>query len=89
MMAATDRRVYQMADQQLKRLEQGVKRWNQWRKEHPDEHVDLSKANLLGVDLRGADLSNADLTKTRVTEEQLKKAKSLDLATMPDGSKQP
>ena len=83
-----------MADQQLKRLERGVKRWNQWRKEHPDEHVDLSKANLLGADLRGADLSganlsNADLTKTRVTEEQLKKAKSLDLATMPDGSKHP
>ena len=62
MMAATDRRVYQMADQQLKRLERGVKRWNQWRKEHPDEHVDLSKADLLGVDLRGANLSRVNLS---------------------------
>jgi len=88
-------------------LRRGVKVWNHWRKEHPDEDIDLSRANLMGVDLSGADLSYADLSeanlseadlsganlykanlmRTLVTEAQLKKAKSLDLATMPDGSK--
>ena len=43
-----------MADQQLKRLKQGVETWNQWRKEHPDEGVDLG-----GVDLSRANLSNS------------------------------
>ena len=78
-------------------LRLGVKVWNQWRKEHPDGDIDLSGANLSGADLSGADLSGAnlseanlykaDLMRTIVTEAQLKKAKSLDLATMPDGSK--
>jgi hypothetical protein len=67
-----------MADQQhLTLLRQGVEVWNQWRKEHPDEDVDLSgadlsytnlykanlsKANLSGVDLSGKDLSRVDLS---------------------------
>lgn len=45
-------------------------------------HTDLSKANLCG-----ADLSSADLRGAIVTPEQLKQAKSLQGATMPDGSK--
>src|SRR5215469_4624297 len=47
----------------------------------------LYKANLSGAFLLEANLSRAFLYKALVTEEQLKKAKSLDLATMPDGAK--
>src|SRR5260370_92730 len=49
--------------------------------------INLSQAYLSGADLSGANLSGANLLITIVTEAQLKKAKSLDLATMPDGSK--
>ena len=49
--------------------------------------VCLEGANLLAVALPGADLSGANLTKAKVTEEQLKEAKSLQGAIMPDGSK--
>ena len=55
--------------------------------------ADLSRANLSGANLRGAklygDVYGADLGKAKVTEEQLKKAKSLKDTTMPDGSKHP
>jgi hypothetical protein len=44
----------------------------------------LSHANLVGAILYDAILSHA-----RITEEQLKKAKSLQGATMPDGSIHP
>jgi uncharacterized protein YjbI with pentapeptide repeats len=46
-------------------------------------------ADLSRVYLRGADLSAADLSGAIVTQEQLDKARSLDGATMPDGSKHP
>ena len=61
----------------------------------------MREANLDGVDLRAADLSNAilfnadlsdttlegaNLNKAWVTKEQLKEVKSLQGATMPDGS---
>ncbi len=45
-------------------LKQGVEVWNQWRKEHPQIHPDLSGANLHAVNLDGANLSRADLTDT-------------------------
>jgi hypothetical protein len=48
--------------EQLDILKQGVKVWNQWRKEHPDIRPDLSGANLSGADLIGADLDEADLS---------------------------
>ena len=56
--------------------------------------INLSHANLYGADLRGADLSGATLWQATlngatVTEKQLKKAKSIAGATMPDGSKHP
>jgi uncharacterized protein YjbI with pentapeptide repeats len=53
----------------------------------------LSRADLRGADLRGAQLSNADLrgadlTQARDwTEEQLREARSLEGATMPNGQK--
>ena len=56
--------------------------------------ANLSYANLYGADLTGAYLSGAELTRaylscTEVTQEQLKQAKSLKGAIMPDGSKHP
>jgi uncharacterized protein YjbI with pentapeptide repeats len=42
-----------------------------------------------GANLNGADLSGADLSRAIVTDEQLKQAKSLKGATMPDGSIHP
>jgi len=68
-----------------------------WHPQNADlEGVDLSYANLSGAelvtldltktDLSGADLSGANLSKAKVTDEQLDAARSLEGATMPDGS---
>ncbi len=56
--------------------------------------TDLNGADLRGADLRGANLGNADLSEANlseaiVTTEQLKTARSLKGATMPDGSIHP
>lgn len=50
-------------------------------------YANLRGANLLGTDLSGADLSGADLSGALVTQEQLAKARSLQGAVMPNGSK--
>ena len=50
------------------------------------EGADLSGANLSRALLTGADLSGANLTGAAVTDEQLGAAKSLEGATLPDGS---
>jgi uncharacterized protein YjbI with pentapeptide repeats len=57
--------------EQLEILNQGLMVWNQWRKEHPSDEIDLSestlsrtvlqKADLIGVNLRQAELMRADL----------------------------
>ena len=88
----------------LKQKFTGVKVWNQWRREQSIDKPNLSGADLSNADLRNADLSNADLSNAdlkganlyranlkdaRVIEEQLKEAKSLVGATMPDGSIHP
>ena len=50
-----------MANQEhLDILKQGVEVWNEWRKEHPDIHVDLTGADFSLANLSGANLSNAD-----------------------------
>ncbi len=49
----------------------------------------LFSADLRGAILKGADLSYANLRGAKVASEQLKKAKSLKGATMPDGSIHP
>src|SRR5260370_459673 len=49
--------------------------------------ANLSKANLNFSNLRRANLSGANLSGAIVTDVQLEQARSLDLATMPDGSK--
>jgi hypothetical protein len=43
-------------------LTQGVEIWNQWRRDHPDEEVDLSEADLRDAKLGGVNLSEAVLT---------------------------
>jgi uncharacterized protein YjbI with pentapeptide repeats len=68
-----------------------------WHPKNADlEGVDLSDANLRGAeltpldltetDLSGADLSGANLSEAKVTDEQLDAVRSLEGATMPDGS---
>ena len=49
-------------EEQLAILRQGVSAWNGWRKEHPQEMIDLSEVGLEGADLSGADLSWAHLS---------------------------
>jgi len=39
---------------QLAILKQGVNVWNEWRKEHADEKIDLGEADLVKADLTGA-----------------------------------
>jgi len=52
-----------MADQeQLNKLQQRGTVWNAWRKEHPNEIIDLSGVDLSFADLSGADLGAADLS---------------------------
>ena len=51
--------------------------------------ANLGYANLSGADLSGADLSGANLLHAYVTNVQLAQAKSLQGATMPDGSIHP
>lgn len=51
--------------------------------------ADLSEAQFFKADLNGADLHGAHLLGAKVTEEQLKQAKSLERATMPDGTVHP
>ena len=53
------------------------------------DRANLSYADLSGTDLSGTDLSEAILRGAKVTDEQLKKAKSLKGAIMPDGSIHP
>ena len=45
----------------LMRLKDGVKAWNEWRKEYPETTPDLAGAELSMTDLRMADLGQADL----------------------------
>jgi uncharacterized protein YjbI with pentapeptide repeats len=49
-------------EEHLAILEQGVKAWNQWRKENPDTRPDLHRAVLYRANLDLADLSGADLS---------------------------
>jgi len=51
--------------------------------------ANLKNAKLSGADLTSANLDEADLSGAKVTKEQLDRAKSLQGATMPDGSIQP
>ncbi len=57
----------------LKLINRGVKRWNQWRKVHPSELLDLS-----GVDLSGADLSGINFISVNLAGAILKRVNLKD-----------
>jgi len=61
-------------EEQLAILRQGVSAWNGWRKEHPQEMIDLSEVGLEGADLSGADLSWAHLSGALLSEAHLSRA---------------
>lgn len=70
-----------MADQmQLKRLLASVEEqdwcitWNKWREENENIAIDLSKADLGGINLRFANLSKANLTQADLSGTDLEKA---------------
>ncbi len=61
-----------MADQQqLERLRADVSAWNTWRKQQPEDTIDLSGANLSSADLSGADLSGANLIGANLSSADL------------------
>src|SRR3712207_4431868 len=53
---------------------QGVEAWNQWCRENPHAHPDLSQANLSGAHLYEADLSQTNLFWADLTYANLHKA---------------
>jgi hypothetical protein len=65
--------------EQVELLKQGVKRWNQWRGEHPQVCPDLIGAHLSGPDLRGANLYRASLYKASLIEADLREAKLVNV----------
>ena len=48
---------------QLGMLKRNVDQWNLWKKQHQNEPIDLTNANLSGIDLTNADLGGADLSR--------------------------
>jgi hypothetical protein len=85
-----------MANQEhLDLLKRGAEVWNQWRKQHPRIHPDLSLpyidksltgASLFRADLRGADLTETSLFRVDLSEANLQEANltgtDLRLATL-------
>jgi hypothetical protein len=66
-------------EEQLAVLRRGVEPWNHWRDEHPDEVIDLQRAdlresNLLEANLSGADLSGAVLRGANLHRANLSRA---------------
>lgn len=60
--------------EQLEILKQGVKIWNEWRKEYREREPDLLGADLGDSDLSDADLSDANLIKANLNGANLIKA---------------
>lgn len=64
-----------MADfEQVERLRSDVETWNQWRKDHPNVHPDLSDVHLITADLREANLGNANLNGANLSGANLSRA---------------
>ena len=73
-----------MADQQYLDLlscragaetfEQVVHLWNQWREQHPDEHIDFNNEDLTGGDFTGIDFSQVDLRRANLDDTCFNKA---------------
>jgi len=65
-----------MADeQQLEILKRGASHWNHWRKDNPQDKINLAGADLTGLDLSGADLSAANLSGAKLAKADLHNAK--------------
>jgi uncharacterized protein YjbI with pentapeptide repeats len=60
--------------EQLERLKKGVEGWNKWREEHPEERVDLGKADLRGEQLAEANLAEANLAGAHLKGAHLERA---------------
>ncbi len=58
----------------VKLIKKSVKEWNAWRRKHPKERPDLSRANLIEAQLSGADLREADLNNALLMGANLLKA---------------
>lgn len=58
-------------EDQIGILRQGAEVWNKWRMDNPDEHIELSRANLSEADLNGANLSGGNLYKANLCEARL------------------
>lgn len=60
-----------MAEEQLDILRQGADVWNEWRYQHEETPIDLSKADLSGADLWYTDLNGANLNKVNFKNANL------------------
>jgi uncharacterized protein YjbI with pentapeptide repeats len=58
----------------LKLITRGARRWNQWRKMHLSEGMDLSGADLHGLDLSGINFTAVNLTGANLRNASLKGA---------------
>lgn len=58
----------------LEILNQGIERWNQWRKKNPYIQPNLSETNLSEFNLSEANLNKADLRLTNLSEADLRNA---------------
>jgi len=58
----------------LEILKQGVRIWNEWRKENPDERPDFSNAELSDINLRNADIRNVDFRNANLMKGDLRNA---------------
>lgn len=70
---------YMAVQSHLKKLNEGVKTWNKWRKEHPEIMPDLRNASLqrksfAEIDFRHTNLDNADLSNANLCSASLKSA---------------
>jgi len=61
-------------EDQIRILRQGAEVWNKWRMDNPDEHIELSRANLSEADLNGANLSKVNLSGANLSGGNLYKA---------------
>ena len=68
-------------EQHVEMIKKGSEAWNQWRKENPDEVIDLSEADLRGLALAKANFKNANLKLAKLQFSNLAGA-SLEGANM-------
>lgn len=61
-------------EEHLSILKKGVNTWNQWREEHLNVEIDLSKASLNNINLKGVDLSEANLSNIDLSKANLNRA---------------